>query len=400
MSIPRNAPPLSHIAAGPRPAPVNRINLLEAVSRGSARAQLPTPIGPIRRRPGGFLPESPAPEFRFQRAGDQTKSRAAELARVGKMTSITQILSLLSRPTSYRTYSHGMALLVDGIRQLSLQKQFSVANRFGCATAEDLANRLLFLFRKKGLEEKALEVAAQRKAGTKRKPQGRIWAAGGGFWEEIVRMDEALTAILRKLAADEFVRLRQTSRAIAMRPGKRGKFVKTEVKFSDKAEFSPVFRSVEVATKLKGGEKLYDSIDDLHAVIVKDGGKQYLVVLVRAQIKREAAAQKLGKQTDIDLTRLTSEDLDALVLKDLIGENNAALSFTRDQILFVETSASRPIGIVQNSSVIGDSGKRVIREDTFKTPKDVEVTRLSVGVDVELHDKLLELVFISGRLIR
>lgn len=255
MSIPRNAPPLSHIAAGPRPAPVNRINLLEAVSRGSARAQLPTPIGPIRRRPGGFLPESPAPEFRFQRAGDQTKSRAAELARVGKMTSITQILSLLSRPTSYRTYSHGMALLVDGIRQLSLQKQFSVANRFGCATAEDLANRLLFLFRKKGLEEKALEVAAQRKAGTKRKPQGRIWAAGGGFWEEIVRMDEALTA-------------------------------------------------------------------------------------------------------------------------------------------------SRPIGIVQNSSVIGDSGKRVIREDTFKTPKDVEVTRLSVGVDVELHDKLLELVFISGRLIR
>lgn len=373
---------------------ISRINLLTPATQGSAHAQLKTPIGVVRRRQGLSLPETAMPTGKRPVADT---IRADELARVGKMTSLTQILSLLGAPTSYRTYSLGISALAKAIRRLSSQVGGSVPQRFGCATAEELATRLLFLFRKKGLEKKALEIAAQRRAGSARKPQGRIWSNGGALWEEIVRMDEALSRILRQLANEEVAKLKASSRATALRRGRLGKFVQSEVVFSPKVEISPLMRSVEVATKLKGGEKLYDSIDDIHFVVINDNGKQYLVLVVRAQIKREAAAQKLGKQTDYDLSRFTSDDLDAVVLKDHVDANNEPLRFARDQILFVQKSASRAVGIVQDSTVPG-AGQ--IRQDTFVTPKGVPVDRLSVGVDVRLHNELIELVLTTGRVDR
>ena len=250
-----------------KPPRITRINLLAPAAEGSAHAQLKTPIGTVRRRQGLSLPKF---EILTDKRPIADTIRADELARVGKMTSLTQILGLLSRPASYRTYSLGISALAEGIRRLSSQMGGSVPQRFGCASAEELATRLVFLFRKKGLEAQALKIAEQRRAGSTRKPQGRIWANGGSYWEEIVRIDEALSRILRQLALEEVVKLKASSRALALRPGKGGRFVQSEIVFSPKAEISAIIRSVEVVTKRKGGEKLYDSIDDVHAVIVTD----------------------------------------------------------------------------------------------------------------------------------
>jgi len=381
------------LAAPAKPARITRVNLLSPAKQGATHAELPLPAG-VRRRPAMDLP----PSLKFEEKKLDTDAlRAEELARMGKMTSLTDILRALSDPTNYRTYSMAISKLADAIRKLSAGKQFSVPQRFGCATADELALQLLMVFRKKGLDRKAIEVAAARKAGSFSKPQGKIWTYGGTLVEEMVRMDEALTRILRGLAADELAKMKSAQRPVSLKVGRGGRYVQTEVAFSPKAEVSPVLRSVEVATKLKGNEKLLDSVDDLHAVVVKDGGKNYLVVLVRAQIKREGAAAKLGPQIDKDLERWTRPDLEALVLKDQVDANNAPLRFAPDEILFVPNAVSRPVGIVQNSQL---AGARTLRQDTLLTPKNVGVNRLSVGVDVELHEKLLELVLTSGALPR
>jgi hypothetical protein len=312
-----------------------------------------------------------------------------ELKSLGKLTSLTQILEVLSAPSSYRTYSIGVAMLARSIRELSGKYVGSVPQRFGFATAEELAAGLLTLFRKKGLLEKAQEFAVQRRAGSTREPQGRIWTYGGALLEELVRLDEELTRIARSTALEEHRMLVGTRSAISLRVGRRGRVAETLVVFSWSAQFSPVIRSTEVSTQRLGSDKLLDSIDDVHCTNVRDGSSKYLVVLTRAQIKRERAAAKLGKQTDRDIDRWTSDELDAVVLKDHLDENNEPLRFARDEILFVSSAYSSPVGVVQSSA---GSGERRISLDTFETPKGVTVRRLTVDVDTELHDTLIGLV--------
>ncbi len=419
-----------------------RINLAAAAGKAAEGTKLSTPFGAVRRREGLSLPpdvkasvpqtrsETLPPKFVASQLAIKREMRdvevAQERARLGKLTSLTDVLDAIARPESYRTYSAGIISLAKAIRELSRISGGSVAQRFGCATPEDLAVVLLTVFRKKSLADKAVDLAEQRGGKTLsfprpmglaeklreigvlrlqqklRKPQGRIWAVGGGFWEEIVKLDEVLTRILREAALSEARRFSGSRSAFALRPGPRGKLVRTDVVIARDAEISAVFRSTEVATQRRGSDKLLDSIDDIHVQIVKDGPKRYLLLLVRAQLKREQAAAKLAKQTDRDLERWTSDDLEAVVLKDHLDEAGIPLRFKRDEILFVGSAVSSPFGIVQSASAgaRSTSSNRVapgsnIKFDELVTPKGVAVRRVTVGVDVELHDVLIELVLES-----
>ena len=385
-------------------API-RINLGFAAKKGAASATLATPIGVIRRREGLSLPADSEPssplsvtrvrtkELTLERSSDRDRMAREELNAVGRLTSLTRILEALSAPASYRAYSAGVAMVAREIRKLSGTYEDLIPQRFGAATAEELAATLVTLFRKKGLLEKSEEFLSQRKSDPKKEPKGRVWTYGGAFLEELIKLDEALTAFVRSRALVEHRVLVAARSAIALSRG-RGRNIQTPKVFSAAAQFSPVIRSTEVATQRRGNEKLFDSIDDVHCTIVKDGSRKNLVVLTRAQLKRKRAAEKLGKQTDNDIDRLISDDLEALVLKDHLDENNEPLRFSRDEILFVESAYTSPLGLVQSPASV-DMPR--IALDTFQTPKGITVQRLTLDVDTKLHDTLIRLIFTAER---
>lgn len=383
-----------------------RINLGFAAKKGASSATLAAPTGVIRRREGLSLPADPDPSSppsrprvltpRMVQVRTRARDRQAleDLNAVGRLTSLTQILESLSAPQSYRAYSAGVAMVAREIRKLSGVYEELIPQRFGAATAEELAAALLTLFRKKDLLEKSKEFVKLRESDPKRQPRGRVWRNGGVLLEELVKLDEQLTALVRSRALEEQRGLVAAGAALAL-SRVRGRTVQTRQKFSAAAQFSPVIRSTEVATQTRGNQKLRESIDDLQFTIVKDGSRKYLVVLTRAQIKRQkAAANELGTQIDKDIDRLISDDLEALVLRDHLDENNEPLRFSRDEILFVESAHTSPLGVAQRAAK-GDSPR--IAEDTFQTPKRTTVQRLTIDVDTTLHDTLIRLIFTAEK---
>lgn len=302
------------------------------------------------------------------------------------------LLNVLSNTKSYRDWNIGKGILAKEIRSLANQLSQNIPQRFGCATADELATKLIELFRSQQMETKLREIERESSKEIARKLPGRQRHYGGYFFEDIAKFDEYLALILTRLASARLLSFQSGRQAFTISLDTNGKLAKKIFNFQGNVSISKPVRSIDVLVKNKSSEKELKSADDLFFSVVKQDREEFLVILVRAQYKREKAAAGLRKQTDNDVDRWARSDFEDLILNDMTGSDGKPMRFNRDRILFTEQAISQPIGVIQKLSLPDGKG---IQVENIRTASGAELTNYIVPVDTRVHDKLIDLVLAS-----